>query len=104
MRTVKRITLILTMVVVMATTSMGSVLSAQAQTYDPYQTIDPYQSELSNDNYYTNVDGEQVHSPAYSTDGSVPQGATAECQDGTYSFSEHSRGTCSSHGGIWQWL
>lgn len=58
---------------------------------------------LGNGNYYTNVDGNQVHSPAFSTDGSVPAGATAQCTDGTYSFSQHRRGTCSHHGGVRTW-
>ncbi len=59
-------------------------------------------NSLSNDNFYTNVDGNQVHSPAYSN--SVPSGATALCNDGEYSFSKHRRGTCSGHGGVAQWL
>jgi uncharacterized protein DUF3761 len=57
---------------------------------------------LSNDNYYTNSDGNEVHSPAYSN--SVPAGATAICGDETYSFSQSRRGTCSHHGGVSQWL
>src|SRR5258708_28895226 len=28
----------------------------------------------------------------------TPQGATAQCRDGTYSFSRSRRGTCSHHG------
>ena len=40
-------------------------------------------TNLSNDNYYTNSDGSQVHSPADSTNGQVPAGATAQCNDGT---------------------
>ena len=55
---------------------------------------------LSNNNTYTNVDGNTVHSPAYSTTGEVPDGATARCRDGTYSFSQHAQGTCSGHGGV----
>src|SRR5260370_28217406 len=35
---------------------------------------------------------------------SVPSGATARCQDGTYSFSKHRSGTCSHHGGVTTWL
>ncbi|MBV9454164.1 MAG: DUF3761 domain-containing protein [Rubrobacter sp.] len=105
MSSLKRIALILTIAVLMATAVMGSGVSVQAQTADP---SDPYQSatqgDLSNDNYYTNVDGNLVHSPAYTTDGSVPAGATAQCADGTYSFSQHTQGTCSYHGGVWQWL
>ena len=61
-------------------------------------------SQLDNNNYYTNMDGNQVHSPANSTDGSVPAGASAKCADGTYSFSQHRSGTCSHHGGVAQWL
>jgi 5-methylcytosine-specific restriction endonuclease McrA len=33
-----------------------------------------------------------------------PPGATALCQDGTYSFSQHRSGTCSHHGGVARWL
>jgi hypothetical protein len=55
----------------------------------------------SNDNYYINSQGDSVHSPAYSTDNS---GATAQCADGTYSFSQSHRGTCSHHGGVASWL
>lgn len=33
-----------------------------------------------------------------------PSGATALCRDGTYSFSQHRRGTCSHHGGVSKWL
>jgi hypothetical protein len=58
---------------------------------------------LGNDNHYTNVDGQSVHSPAYSS-GGVPAGATAQCADGTYSFSQHRQGTCSHHGGVAKWL
>lgn len=59
--------------------------------------------QLSNDRHYTNSDGQQVHSPAYSPSG-VPAGATAQCADGTYSFSQHRTGTCSHHGGVAKWL
>ena len=57
---------------------------------------------LSNDNYYTNSSGNLVHAPAYAP--SVPVGATAQCVDGTYSFSQHRSGTCSHHGGVAKWL
>src|SRR3989344_3188703 len=62
--------------------------------------IPPPSSGLSNDNYYKNVDGNTVHSPAYSNDGSAPIGASAKCRDGTYSFSQNRRGTCSHHAGV----
>lgn len=60
------------------------------------------QGGLSNNNYYTNIDGNSVHSPAYSD--YVPPDASARCRDGTYSFSQNRQGTCSRHGGVESWL
>ena len=57
---------------------------------------------ISNSTYYKNVNGSSVHSPAYTS--TVPAGATAQCGDGTYSFSLHHSGTCSHHGGVASWL
>ena len=51
---------------------------------------------------YVNSSGNTVCSP-YSSP-SAPSGASARCADGTYSFSQSRRGTCSSHGGVAQWL
>jgi len=34
----------------------------------------------------------------------APAGASAQCRDGTYSFSRSRRGTCSHHGGVARWL
>lgn len=71
-----------------------------------YQPITPTvnTNDLSNDNYYTNTYGNEVHSPAYSENNSIPAGASARCGDGTYSFSQSRRGTCSHHGGVSEWL
>jgi hypothetical protein len=52
--------------------------------------------------YYKNVDGQEVRRPTFSS--SVPAGATAQCRDGSYSFSQNRRGTCSHHGGVAKWL
>jgi hypothetical protein len=51
-------------------------------------------------NYYRNSDGVCVHRPFKTRGSAVPQGATAQCRDGSYSFSQHRRGTCSHHGGV----
>lgn len=51
---------------------------------------------------YTNVDGNQIQRPVAAA--SQPSGATAQCKDGTWSFSKHRSGTCSGHGGVAQWL
>ena len=37
-------------------------------------------------------------------DATAPQGATAKCRDGSYSFSAHHRGSCSHHGGVDSWI
>ena len=52
--------------------------------------------------YYENSDGIQVHRPEAAP--AAPDGATAQCNDGTYSFSLHHSGTCSHHGGVSAWL
>lgn len=44
----------------------------------------------------------RTQSPTYSK--STPEGATALCWDGTYSYSQSRRGTCSHHGGVKVWL
>ncbi|SRR5258708_25416133 len=67
----------------------------------PAPTINQTNSDTNN-TYYTNSDGNTVQSPTYYN--SAPAGATAKCNDGTYSFSQHRSGTCSGHGGVAQWL
>lgn len=62
----------------------------------------PQNLQLSNNHYHINSDGRRVHSPAKAA--SVPPGAIAVCRDGSYSFSQHHRGTCSYHGGVSRWL
>ncbi len=52
--------------------------------------------------YYTNTYGNEVQSPTYYN--AQPSGASALCRDGTYSFSQSRRGTCSHHGGVDEWL
>jgi hypothetical protein len=66
--------------------------SSQPQNSTPYE----------NDRYYTNSEGNRVHSPEYAP--TAPVGATAQCEDGAYSFSQHRPGTCSHHGGVAIWL
>jgi hypothetical protein len=52
--------------------------------------------------YYLSSSGDCVHRPIAAA--AAPDGASARCYDGTYSFSEHRRGTCSHHGGVEEWL
>lgn len=51
---------------------------------------------------YTNSYGNRIQSPTPYP--SRPTGATALCRDGTYSFSQSRRGTCSHHGGVAKWF
>ena len=52
--------------------------------------------------HYTNSYGNTVQSPTRYNKASA--GATALCRDGSYSFSQSRRGTCSHHGGVARWL
>jgi hypothetical protein len=52
--------------------------------------------------YYRNSSGVCVHRPTSGP--GAPAGATAICNDGTYSYSQHRQGTCSGHGGVRTWL
>lgn len=53
---------------------------------------------------YTAVSGDCVPYPQ--TGGPQPPAATAQCADGSWSFSEHphASGTCHGHGGVQQYL
>lgn len=59
-------------------------------------------SAYGSSDYYTAASGHRVHRPVYAS--RAPAGASARCSDGSYSFSESHRGTCSHHGGVSSWL
>lgn len=82
--------------------TFGTIAGYASERYlgDGAPTVAPTQPGRS----YTNSDGVRVQSPRRSADGSIPAGASAQCRDGTYSFSLHRRGTCSHHGGVSRWL
>jgi len=60
------------------------------------------QQKCTDTRTYVNSKGETVKRPENCS--GAPQGATAQCGDGTYSFSQSRRGTCSHHGGVARWL
>jgi hypothetical protein len=62
----------------------------------------PNQSEYCGSDSYINSRGNCVPRPRRAP--TAPAGATAKCRDGTYSFSQSRRGTCSHHGGVATWL
>jgi hypothetical protein len=94
-------------VVVLATLLFTS-LSAQApqpsiQPAPPQQQQDQKpQPKCTDTGTYVNSKGETVKRPENCS--AAPQGATAQCRDGSYSFSQSRRGACSHHGGVAKWL
>ena len=62
----------------------------------------PSDKAASKPRYYTNKAGQRVQSPTKAS--AAPKGATAQCGDGSYSFSQSRKGTCSHHGGVARWL
>jgi hypothetical protein len=58
--------------------------------------------KCTNNGTYVNSKGQTVQRPENCS--GPPQGATAQCRDGSYSFSQSRRGTCSHHGGVEKWL
>lgn len=73
----------------------------------------PAEAQSCGSGHYRNSAGNCIPSPRRPRSGQaqgalsappVPAGATARCRDGTYSFSQSRRGTCSGHGGVGRWL
>lgn len=60
----------------------------------------PDEGALTNHHCYGSRSGDEVHSPSRTYNRAAPVGYSAQCRDGTWSFSEHRRGTCSHHGGV----
>ncbi len=91
-------------VVALATVFFTS-LSAQAPQQSPAQPTSQQQKsqpKCADSGTYVNSKGETVKRPENCS--AAPQGATAQCRDGSYSFSRSRRGTCSHHGGVAKWL
>jgi Protein of unknown function (DUF3761) len=82
--------------------------SLSAQTPQPSSPTQPApqqqksQPKCTDNGTYVNSKGETVKRPQDCS--AAPQGATAQCRDGSYSFSQSRRGTCSHHGGVAKWL
>src|ERR1700722_19349182 len=64
----------------------------------------PYQGSVkcTGNGSYVNRQGKRVQRPENCS--GTPPGATAQCRDGSYSFSQSRSGTCSHHGGVAKWL
>jgi hypothetical protein len=82
------------------TITPNKVVAAPVRTPTPVPASVPTSS--TGGDGYTNSDGNYVPSPTQAD--VAPAGATAQCRDGSYSFSQHRSGTCSYHGGVANWL
>lgn len=95
---------------VVAALALGMVSTADARSHSygyharSYHARSYGEQDLATHNHYTNVSGHVVHSPSRTLSGGRPAGASAQCRDGSWSFSEHRQGTCSHHGGVASWL
>lgn|ERR1700734_4021035 len=81
-----------------STTSQPSAHSSTANATKP----DTAKVNCTSNGTYVNSKGQTVKRPEICS--GPPKGATAECRDGSYSFSQSRRGTCSHHGGVAKWL
>lgn len=77
---------------------MKVLLAAALAIYFVGQTDKAFAYEC-NDNHYVNRDGDEVHSPSCGPQ-QDHESPTADCRDGSVSYSHHHSGTCSHHGGV----
>jgi len=85
---------------------LNGAVAAQgyAQQQQSARSVTTGSTALIEQGSYVNREGDSVHRPAHTVSGAVPAGATAQCGDASYSFSQSHRGTCSHHGGVSRWL
>jgi Protein of unknown function (DUF3761) len=84
------------------TTTNSTQATASTAKKKPASTQGKAPQAPSKSHYYTNSAGQRVQSPTQSS--TAPARATAQRRDGSYSFSQSRRGTCSHHGGVGRWL
>jgi hypothetical protein len=93
--------------IALATVLLSSVFAQTPQPSPPSQSPPQQQQQkaqpkCTDTGTYVNSQGQTVKRPENCS--AAPQGATAQCRDGSYSFSQSRRGTCSHHGGVAKWL
>jgi hypothetical protein len=111
MRPVRRVHPFFYLLVVLTFTLSPQCLTSQAQSSPQPSTNsastsqnkpNPSKVDCTNNGSYTNGQGQTAPRPEHCS--GPPKGATAQCRDGAYSFSQSRRGTCSHHGGVTRWL
>lgn len=81
--------------------TIGSAQTQQNYANQPQQSHQS-SAKCTDNGTYVNSHGQTVKRPENCS--AAPEGATAQCRDGSYSFSQSRRGTCSHHGGVAKWL
>ena len=79
-------------------TGLGAAARPAARGAGPALARD-YQSS---DAFYRSSDGSRVHGPTRQANPAYGR-VSADCRDGTHSYSHHRQGTCSGHGGVDAW-
>src|SRR5258708_2533064 len=98
-RTISALVVLFALLSLLATAQTSpNVPASQHSTTDNAKS----KATCTNNGTYTNSKGETVRRPENCS--AAPKGATAQCRDGSYSFSQIRRGTCSHHGGVAKWL
>lgn len=81
----------------LALVALAAPATADARRHSRYS-----HGPVGSSEYYTARSGHRVHRPTQAA--RAPAGASAQCRDGSWSFSESRRGTSSWHGGVAHWL
>jgi hypothetical protein len=107
MRSLRHTLWILAAVLVLLSQPFAFQTTSASQSQSPSATSSdtkPNQAKqnCTSNGTYVNSKGQTVPRPENCSE--PPKGATAQCRDGTYSFSKSRRGTCSHHGGVAKWL
>jgi Protein of unknown function (DUF3761) len=90
-------------VLVLRLVAIGCIIAGLAGGAAAREFREPNESSLDRHGHYYNRDDSEVHQPARTLDGLKPEGASAHCRDGTWSFSHTHSGTGSRHGGVANW-
>jgi hypothetical protein len=98
----RRFTSVLVLATVLLPSLFGQTPQPQPSNNQSTQQQQNAKPKCSDSGTYVNGQGQTVKRPENCS--AAPQGATAQCADGTYSFSQSRKGTCSHHGGIAKWL
>lgn len=104
MKQFRMLAAVLGLACVFATAAPAYQFAPSQSSQQTQQSPPAHDDHLIESGSYVNKAGNTVHRPAHTVSGNAPTGATAQCRDGSYSFSRSHRGTCSHHGGVSRWL